>query len=143
MFDSVTVSGRNIPMEMYCSDSAMTSMTLHIMKTAGGDYILRFEYDSGKFREDTVRRMRDVYLRIVSGLCSEDSLKDIVLVSDETVDEMDSYNSDEKEVPAADLVSRAYSVMFWLNTPVRTLPYSQASITAETIRASTEPFQCW
>ncbi|MBQ4469597.1 MAG: amino acid adenylation domain-containing protein, partial [Synergistaceae bacterium] len=105
MLSGVTIKGRYIPIELYDSEEAMTSLTLHVFKQNTGDYRLRFEYSAGLFSEDTVKRIAEIYIQIITGLCSDDELQNIRLVNDRTLTEMDSFNRTEADFPVTDIVS--------------------------------------
>ncbi|MBQ9595015.1 MAG: AMP-binding protein, partial [Synergistaceae bacterium] len=105
MLSGVTIGGRYIPLELYDSEEAMTSLTLHVFKQNTGDYRLRFEYSAGLFSEDTVKRIAEIYIQIIAGLCRDDELRNIRLVNDGTLTEMDSFNRTEADFPVTDIVS--------------------------------------
>lgn len=42
-------------------------LSLHLIPLEGDDYILRFDYAAYRFREDTVRRMVELFGRVVVG----------------------------------------------------------------------------
>ncbi len=105
MFADVSMDGRNIPMEFYTPRDAMTSLTLNIIKQPDGDYAFSFEYAADKFRADTVRRMADLYMQIVDGLCRGDRLSDIRLTTDANILEMDRLNDTHADYPVTDIVS--------------------------------------
>lgn len=105
MLSGISIDGRDIPVEIYRSDSVMASLTLYVMKQRSGVYGLRFEYAAEKFTEDTIKRMAEIYGYIVSGLCKDKKLADISLVSDEALRLMDDANSNEADYPVADIVS--------------------------------------
>jgi non-ribosomal peptide synthetase component F len=83
----------------------MASLTLHISKEQDGDYCLRFEYAAEKFREDTVRRMAEVYGAIVAGLSEGQKLCGIPLTTVGTQSEMDAWNETKAPYPVTDVVS--------------------------------------
>ncbi len=105
MLSGVTMDGRYIPMEFYVSDNVMMPLTLHVLKQNSGDYILSFEYAAEKFRADTIERMAKVYAMIAAGLCEGGKLKDIRLVTDDDIAEMERLNATEKDHPVTDIIS--------------------------------------
>lgn len=105
MFTDISMDGRNIPMELFASRDVMASLTLHVIKQSDGDYSLRFEYAAEKFKSDTIRRMAELYVQIVDGLCGGGRLTDIRLTTDEDVMEMDGFNDTHVDYPVTDIVS--------------------------------------
>lgn len=105
MFSGVEMDGRHVPMEFLTPEESMASLTLHISKEQDGDYCLRFEYAAEKFREDTVRRMAEVYGAIVAGLSEGQKLCGIPLTTVGTQSEMDAWNETEAPYPVTDVVS--------------------------------------
>ena len=105
MLSGVTMGGRYIPMDIYKSNEVMADFTLHVLKQNNGDYALKFEYAADKLSVETVKRMAEVYTRIVAGLCEGGKLKDIRLVSDDDITEMDAFNATEADYPVTDIVS--------------------------------------
>ena len=105
MFEGVELHGRNLPMEIFPADDEMTSLTLHVLKRRDGDYDLRFEYAAGKFREDTVRRMAEVYALVVAGLGKNLQLGEICLTTDADLLEMDAMNGTAAAYPVTDMVT--------------------------------------
>ena len=105
MLSGVELGGRYIPLELYRADDVMAALTLHVLKQPGGDYALRFEYAAGKFTRETIERMAEVYCRVIAGLCGGGKLKDIRLVGDENIAEMDAFNATERNWPVTDVVS--------------------------------------
>ena len=80
-------------------------LSLHLIPLEGGDYTLRFEYAANKFREDTVRRMAELFGRVVAGLCADQALGEIPLVSEPGLQEMNVWNATEAPCPETDVVS--------------------------------------
>ena len=139
MLSGVNVDGRYIPMEMHVSEDVMTSLTLHVLKQNSGDYRLRFEYAAEKLSAETVKRMAKVYTMIAAGLCGGGKLKDIRLVTDENIDEIERFNQTETDYPAANIVSmfRKQAAKYPDRPAVRfkdeTLTYSQIDDISERI----------
>ena len=139
MLSGVTMDGRYIPMEIYQSDDVMASLTLHVLKQNSGDYVLKFEYAAEKFAAETIKRMAQVYTRIVAGLCEGGKLKDIRLVSDGDIAEMETFNATEADYPVTDIVSmfRAQAAKTPDRTAVifkdETLTYAQVDDISERI----------
>ncbi len=139
MLSGVTMDGRYIPMEIYQSDDVMSSLTLHVLKQNSGDYMLKFEYAAEKFAAETIKRMAQVYTRIVAGLCEGGKLKDIRLVSDGDIAEMETFNATEADYPVTDIVSmfRAQAAKTPDRTAVifkdETLTYAQVDDISERI----------
>ncbi|MCR5605046.1 MAG: amino acid adenylation domain-containing protein [Lachnospiraceae bacterium] len=105
MLSDVKIDGRLIPMELFHSDDVMASLTLHVLKRSDADYELVFEYDCGKFLEDTIERMARLYTMIVDGLCGKAMLKDIKLIDDENEKELEVFNMTDADVQDMDIVS--------------------------------------
>ena len=105
MFAGVEIEGRRIPFEAFPSSDAMTSLTLHVVKREDADYLLHFEYDTGKFTSDTIRRMASLYAQVVSGMCQDVALDDIGLITDANRAEMDAFNETLADYPPTDMVS--------------------------------------
>ena len=105
MFTDISMDGRNIPMELFASRDVMASLTLHVIKQSDGDYALCFEYAAEKYKEDTIRRMAELYIQIVAGLCGGGSLSDIRLTTDEDILQMDGFNNTKVDYPVTDIVS--------------------------------------
>ena len=105
MFTDISMDGRNIPMELYASRDVMASLTLHVIKQSDGDYALCFDYAAEKYKSDTIRRMAELYIQIVDGLCGGGRLSDIRLTTDEDILKMDGFNDTQADYPVTDIVS--------------------------------------
>ena len=92
-----------------------------------------------KFAAETIKRMAQVYTRIVAGLCEGGKLKDIRLVSDGDIAEMETFNATEADYPVTDIVSmfRAQAAKTPDRTAVifkdETLTYAQVDDISERI----------
>ncbi len=139
MFTDVSMDGRNIPMELYAPQDAMNPLTLHVVKQPDGDYFLGFDYDARKYSADTIKRMADLFIQIVEGLCEDGKLSDIRLTTDDNILEMDNLNNTKKDYPVTDIISMFREVVekYPDNTAVvyedKTLTYRQLDEITEKI----------
>ena len=78
---------------------------LSVSPKEDGGYELLIRYDAGLFTEETIRRLASLYAKIVAGFREECVLKDIVLVDENTVAEMDGFNRTDRDYPLTDIVT--------------------------------------
>ncbi len=105
MLDGTVIDGKNIPLELYKAEDVMDNLTLHVMKQKGGDYLLHFEYGAGLYTEDTIRRMAELLIRIISGLTSDQKLCGIPLAGASDIAEQKAHNATERDYEITDIVT--------------------------------------
>ena len=105
MLDGAVIDGRSIPLEIYKAEDAMDNLTLHVMKQRGGDYLLHFEYGAGLYTRDTIRRMSELFVRILNGLTSDDRLCEIPLAGASDIAEQKAHNDTARDYEITDIVT--------------------------------------
>lgn len=88
--NSITLEGREVPMEALETGCSLANIALHVFKKKGS-YDMFFEYRSDVYDRETMESFGSLFLRIARGFLEYAKLKEVPLVSEKEIGTLESF----------------------------------------------------